>query len=134
MPGVFHSDVLQVTERFTRVDRDQLNYEAIIEDSKVLTAPWKVSATLMFREGTRLREYACMENTLDIQGYQEFLEKPGYSRVKQKRRERAVPECATVPSGHVRRYLFRGFDERRFPSAGSGASLPMAIRTAAVPN
>ena len=35
--GAFTSDALRVTERFTRVDRDQINYEAVIEDPKVFT-------------------------------------------------------------------------------------------------
>ena len=35
-PGVFHSDALHLTERYSRVDRDQLNYEATVEDPKGL--------------------------------------------------------------------------------------------------
>jgi hypothetical protein len=75
-PGVFHSDSLQVTERYTRIDRDQLNYEATIADPKVFTAPWKIRVTLMLREKNRLREYSCMENNLDMQRYLEFAKNP----------------------------------------------------------
>jgi hypothetical protein len=74
--GVFHSDQLHLTERYTRIDRDQLNYEAVIEDPKVFTKPWTVRATLMLRDGTRLREYSCIENNLDVQRYQEYLKQP----------------------------------------------------------
>ena len=74
--GVFTSDALRITERFTRVDRDQMNYEAIIEDPKVFTKPWSIRATLMLREGARLREYSCAENNLDPDRYREYLKNP----------------------------------------------------------
>jgi hypothetical protein len=74
--GVFHSDALHLVERYTRVDRDQLNYEVLIEDPKVFTKPWTLRATLMLRANTRIREYLCAENNLDSQRYQEFLKNP----------------------------------------------------------
>lgn len=74
--GAFTSDALRVTERFTRVDRDQINYEAVIEDPKVFTKPWTVRTTLMLREGARVREYVCNENNLDADRYREFLNRP----------------------------------------------------------
>jgi len=74
--GVFTSDALKITERFTRVDRDQMNYEATIEDPKVFTKPWSIRATLMLRENARIREYVCMENNLDPDRYREYLKNP----------------------------------------------------------
>jgi hypothetical protein len=74
--GVFTSDALRVAERFTRVDRDQINYEAVIEDPKVFTKPWTIRTTLMLREGARVREYVCTENNLDADRYREFLQRP----------------------------------------------------------
>ena len=74
--GVFTTDALKITERFTKVDRDQMNYEAIIDDPKVFTKPWSVRTTLMLREGARLREYVCTENNLDPDRYQEYLKNP----------------------------------------------------------
>ena len=49
--GFVHSDALHLVVRYTRVDRDQLNYEVLIEDPKVLTKPFTQSNTLMLREG-----------------------------------------------------------------------------------
>jgi hypothetical protein len=74
--GAFTSEALRVTERFTRVDRDQINYEATIDDPKVYTKPWSVRTTLMLREGARLREYVCNENNLDPDRYREYLKNP----------------------------------------------------------
>lgn len=74
--GIFHSDALHITERYSRIDRDTINYEATIEDSKVFTKPFTSSTTLMLREGARLREYICSENNEDIVRYEKLLQRP----------------------------------------------------------
>ena len=74
--GVFTSDALHVIERFTRVDRDRIDYEATIEDPRVFTKPWSIRTTLMLREGVRLREYTCTENNLDPDRSREYLKTP----------------------------------------------------------
>jgi hypothetical protein len=78
--GVFHSDALHVTERYTRVDYDTITYEATIDDPKVFTKPFKSSTTLMLREGTRLREYICSENNEDVLRLEKLLENPDLFR------------------------------------------------------
>jgi hypothetical protein len=71
--GTFHSEDLHVTERYTRVDKDRIDYEVTMEDPKVLTKPWKLTSSLMLREGTRLEEYICAENNLDPARYEQLL-------------------------------------------------------------
>jgi hypothetical protein len=71
--GTFHSESLHVTERYTRVDKDQINYEATMDDPKVLTKPWTIRTTMMLREGTRVQEYVCVENNLDPGRYEKML-------------------------------------------------------------
>ena len=71
--GTFHSDALRLTERYTRIDRDQINYEVIMEDPNVLTKPWRIQSTLMLREGTRLQEYVCAENNLGPERFEKLL-------------------------------------------------------------
>jgi len=71
--GTFHSDALHITERYTRVDKDQINYEVTMEDPNVLTKPWTLHSTLMLREGTRLEEYVCAENNIDLDRYEKLL-------------------------------------------------------------
>jgi hypothetical protein len=71
--GTFHSDQLHITERYTRVSRDRIDYEVTMEDPKVLTKPWKLTSSLMLREGTRLEEYICAENNLDPARYELLL-------------------------------------------------------------
>jgi hypothetical protein len=71
--GTFHSESLHVTERYTRVDKDQINYEARIEDPNVLARPWTIRTTMMLREGTHLQEYVCVENNLDPARYEKLI-------------------------------------------------------------
>jgi hypothetical protein len=74
--GTFHTDALHVTERYTRVDKDQINYDITMEDPNVLTKPWIMHTNLMLREGTRLQEYVCAENNL-APAFYERIEKNG---------------------------------------------------------
>jgi hypothetical protein len=71
--GTFHSEDLRLIERFTRVSKDRINYEVTMEDPKVLTKPWKLTSSLMLREGTRLQEYICAENNLDPGRYEKLI-------------------------------------------------------------
>lgn len=80
--GTFHSDALHVTERYTRVDADTIRYEATMEDPNVLTKPWVYRTTIMRRDGTRLREYACEENNLDRDRYEKLLKDESVFRRK----------------------------------------------------
>jgi hypothetical protein len=85
--GTFHSGALHVTERWTperwtRVDKDTIRYEATMEDPKVLTKPWAYRTSIMLREGTRLREYECEENNVDRERYQDLLKNESLFRRK----------------------------------------------------
>jgi hypothetical protein len=71
--GTFHTDALHITERFTRVNKDQINYEVTMEDPNVLTKSWTLTSTLMLREGSRLEEYVCAENNIDLDRYEKLL-------------------------------------------------------------
>jgi hypothetical protein len=61
--GNFHSDALQVTERYTRVAPDVLNYEATITDTNVFTRPWKIQMPLYRRleKNAQLMDFKCVE-------------------------------------------------------------------------
>jgi hypothetical protein len=68
-----HSDALHIVERYTRVNKDRIDYEVTMEDPNVLTKPWSLRSSLMLREGTRLQEYVCAENNLDLDRYEQLL-------------------------------------------------------------
>jgi len=52
-----------VVERFTRTGADTILYEAIIEDPKTYSRPWKINMALhrMTEPGFELREQECIE-------------------------------------------------------------------------
>jgi hypothetical protein len=61
--GNFHSDALQVTERYTPMSPYHILYEATIQDPKVFTRPWKISMPLYRRmePNAQLLEFKCVE-------------------------------------------------------------------------
>ena len=71
-PHCHHTEALHVVERYTRVDKDQINWKATVEDRDVLTKPWVLKTTMMLREGTRIEENIC-ENNVDVDRYEHLL-------------------------------------------------------------
>jgi hypothetical protein len=61
--GNHHSDALKVTERYTAIDANTLQYEATIDDSQTFSRPWKISMPLYRRRepNMQLMEYKCVE-------------------------------------------------------------------------
>jgi hypothetical protein len=61
MRGIPQSDAMKVTERFTRVDADTIEYQVTIEDPKVYTKPWTVALPLNRDDSYQFYEYSCHE-------------------------------------------------------------------------
>jgi hypothetical protein len=61
--GNYHSEALHLTERFTPISKDAIQYEVTIEDPNVFTRPWKISMPLYRRlePNAQLLEYRCTE-------------------------------------------------------------------------
>jgi hypothetical protein len=65
--GDFHSDGMRVTERWTFVDQDTIEYEATIDDPKVYTKPWTIAVThTRAPAGTEIMEYAGVEGETGV--------------------------------------------------------------------
>ncbi|HEX5229471.1 MAG TPA: hypothetical protein VFW44_17290 [Bryobacteraceae bacterium] len=62
--GNYHSDALHIVERYTRMDRNTLLYEATIEDPKVFTKPWTIRMPLRLQTGAgaQIVEDECVED------------------------------------------------------------------------
>ena len=60
--GNFHSEALHVTERYVPADPNLIQYEALIEDAKVFTRPWKMSFPLYRRldKNAQFLEFKCV--------------------------------------------------------------------------
>ncbi|OFW00243.1 MAG: hypothetical protein A3I61_08760 [Acidobacteria bacterium RIFCSPLOWO2_02_FULL_68_18] len=61
--GNFHSDALHLTERFTLLSPDVIQYDVTIEDPKVFTRPWRIAMPIYRRlePNMQLLEYRCTE-------------------------------------------------------------------------
>ena len=67
--GDFHSDALQLVERYTMRDADTIQYEVTIEDPKVFTRPWKISMPFHRQQGMdRILEYHCQAEKEEANG------------------------------------------------------------------
>jgi hypothetical protein len=59
--GLPHTEDLHTIEHFTRIDERTINYEIVIDDPNVYTAPFTGGFTLRWNEGTELFEYVCQQ-------------------------------------------------------------------------
>ena len=62
--GQRHSDALTITERFTRVADDMLDYQMTVDDPQTWTAPWTMQMPLKRDDSYGMFEYACHEGNL----------------------------------------------------------------------
>jgi hypothetical protein len=61
MRGIPQSEAMTVTERFTRVDANTINYTVTVEDPKVYSKPWTVALPLNRDDTYQMFEYSCQE-------------------------------------------------------------------------
>ena len=75
--GNYHSNQMKVTERYTLLDPNRIQYEARIEDPEVFTAPWTISMHLYrnTEPNAELLEFKCVEFSENLL-YNEFLKEP----------------------------------------------------------
>ena len=59
--GPPNSEQLKLTERFTRVDSQMIEYRATVEDPGAYTAPWTLRLMITARPGYEMYEYSCHE-------------------------------------------------------------------------
>jgi hypothetical protein len=59
------TSTLHLTERFTRIDADTIDYQVTVDDPGTFTRPWTASVPLVKAEGP-LYEYACHEGNYGI--------------------------------------------------------------------
>jgi hypothetical protein len=60
---------MKITERFTRVSDERIDYEMTIEDPSVLTDKWTVSYPMFLDPKYTLYEYACNEDNTAIRNF-----------------------------------------------------------------
>ena len=64
--GVRHSAELKLTERFTRIDPEMIDYEVRVEDPLTWEKPWTMRMTVTTQPGYQMFEYACHEGNMAV--------------------------------------------------------------------
>jgi hypothetical protein len=64
--AIYTSDALHVSERFTRIDADTIQYEAMIDDPKTWTRPFRIAFPLKRDPSYGMFEYACHEGNYGL--------------------------------------------------------------------
>jgi hypothetical protein len=62
--GVRHSEKLRLTERFTRIDPQMIDYEIHIDDPLTWERPWTMRMTVTQQPGYEIYEYSCHEGNI----------------------------------------------------------------------
>jgi hypothetical protein len=62
-----HTDLLHVVERFRRLNKGTLHYEALIDDPGAYSKPWTVAWNIPWSADGELTEYICQENNRYLQ-------------------------------------------------------------------
>ena len=62
--GVPTSPTAKLTERFTRVSDNTVNYELTVDDPQTWTSTWKVAFPITHEPGYEIYEYACHEGNM----------------------------------------------------------------------
>ena len=87
--GARHSTQLHLTERFTRIDPQMIEYVVRVEDPDTFTRPWTMRMTITEQPGYDVYEYAChegnnaMRNTLSAER--------AYEKAVAEAKEKGVP-------------------------------------------
>lgn len=63
------STEMRITERLTLTGPNTIEYEAVVEDPTVLTAPWKMAFPIPRNDSYQLYEYACHEGNTLVPAY-----------------------------------------------------------------
>jgi len=62
--GQRHSEAMKITERYTRVADDVIEYRMTVDDPETYTAPWTMQMPLKRDDSYGMFEYACHEGNL----------------------------------------------------------------------
>jgi len=59
--GARHSEKLRMTERFTRIDPEMIDYEIHVDDPDTFVKPWTMRMTITTQPDYQIYEYGCHE-------------------------------------------------------------------------
>ena len=81
-----HSEDAKLTEKFTRIDPDMIDYVVTVDDPRTYTAPWTFRMTLTTQPGYEVLEYSCHEGNnfirTALRAEQQYQQKVADARAK----------------------------------------------------
>jgi len=81
-----HSEDAKLTERFTRIDPDMIDYVVTVNDPRTYRAPWTFRMTLTTQPGYEVLEYSCHEGNnfirTALRAEQQYQQKVADARAK----------------------------------------------------
>jgi hypothetical protein len=78
-----HTDLMRVTEKWTRPSKQTLHYEALINDPGAYTAPFTVAWDVPWSPNGELPEYICQENNQYLNRLEDDLGQPIFGKRQQ---------------------------------------------------
>ena len=87
--GTVHSTALHLTERFTRVDPQMIDYEITVNDPETFTRPWTMRMTITQQPGYEIYEYGCHEGNLAMR--HTLLAERAYEKAAAEAKEKGLP-------------------------------------------
>ena len=67
--GARHSEQLRLTERFTRIDPEMIDYEIRVDDPLTWEQPWTMRMTITQQPNYEIYEYSCHEGNVASQAH-----------------------------------------------------------------
>ena len=87
--GAPHSTALRLTERFTRIDPQMIDYEITVNDPLTFTRPWTMRLTITSRPDYQIYEYACHEGNHSMRNV--LLAERAYEREAAEAKTKGLP-------------------------------------------
>ena len=92
--GARHSTGLRLTERFTRIDPEMIDYEITVNDPLTFTKPFTMRLTITQQPDYQIYEYACHEGNLAMR--HALLAERAYEKAVAEAKEKGLPPPARV--------------------------------------
>jgi hypothetical protein len=87
--GAGHSTALRLTERFTRIDPEMIDYEITVNDPLTFARPWTMRLTITQQPDYEIYEYACHEGNLAMR--HALLAERAYEKAAAEARDKGLP-------------------------------------------
>jgi hypothetical protein len=87
--GARHSTALRLTERFTRIDPEMIDYEITVNDPHTFTRPFTMRLTITQQPDYQIYEYACHEGNIAMR--HALLAERAWEKAAAEAKEKGLP-------------------------------------------